>query len=269
MLRLRTWIALMPMLSLLKGTLAYAQVPLKEAQIYELINQVWLNRQQASQHDMLHPGDLLKSGANSRADLLFNEGTLARAAEQTEFRFEPDLRRFELSDGTVLIILRPGNGKTTLRTHEAKVRASGDVFWTTYQRKNDITKVGAFATPEGKVKVSNAQGEDTVELKAGQKVNIVDGEVGTVQTFSLNTFYKTSGIAGGLQLIDSLERYPPEVRKTLESIRHDAAYAFVQQQNWLYKQDIKEANNTRVHSNQGQKAGTELGKIKIIESAQR
>lgn len=256
--------ALILLLVALSGKEARTQSILKWADFYTLINRVLINQTEAQNEDELVPGDLLKTGSNSRADLVFNEGTVVRAAAETEFRFEPGMRRFHIADGTALYILRPGGGGATIETPTARVNVTGTTLWTTYNPEKQLTKVGVFASEKGIVSVSNAQGEDTVQLQPGQKVNVVGDEVGDVNRFSLQTFYETSGIADGLEAGDNLEEYPSQVRKTLKTAQENAAYALQQQQ-----QQLNQDNYTiKQNANSGEEphlVGTELGKIQIIE----
>ncbi|MFB6276607.1 MAG: FecR domain-containing protein [Halothece sp.] len=258
-------LATLPLLLLvLSGSNAKSQPILKWADFYTMINRVLINQTEAENEDELVPGDLLETGSNSRADLVFNEGTVVRAAAQTDFRFEPGMRRFHIADGTALYILRPGGGGATIETPTARVNVTGTTLWTTYNPEKQLTKVGVFASEQGTVSVSNAQGEDTVQLQPGQKVNVVGNEVGEVNMFSLQTFYETSGIADGLEAGDNLEEYPSQVRKTLKTAQENAAYALQQQQ-----QQLNQENSATQNSNsqdQPDLVGTELGTIQIIEA---
>jgi len=249
---------------------AKAQPILKWADFSTMINRVLINQTEATNEDELVPGDTLITGSNSRADLVFNEGTLARAAAQTTFRFEPGMRRFHILEGTALMILRPGGGGITVETPTARVNTTGTTLWTTYNPEKKLTKVGVFASRRGVVTVSNAQGEDAVKLRPGQKVNVVGNQVGEVKTFSLKTFYETSGIAHGLEAGDNLEKYPSQVRETLQTAQENAAYALEQQQKQL-NQESSQSNSGNETTEQNSDAenfpnlvGTELGQIKII-----
>ncbi|PSO47285.1 MAG: hypothetical protein BRC33_13135 [Cyanobacteria bacterium SW_9_44_58] len=258
-------VATLPLLLLvLSGSNAKSQPVLKWADFYTMINRVLINQTEAENEDELVPGDLLETGSNSRADLVFNEGTVVRAAAQTEFRFEHGMRRFQIADGTALYILRPGGGGATIETPTAQVNVTGTTLWTTYNPEKQLTKVGVFASEKGTVRVSNAQGEDTVQLQPGQKVNVRGNEVGEVNMFSLQTFYETSGIADGLEEGDDLEKYPSQVRKTLKTAQKNASYALQQQQQQLNQENSAIAQNSNSEQ-EPDLVGTELGTIQIIE----
>lgn len=107
------------------------QNELTRAEIYKLQNSVQLllrnqPARPAKRSDVLVPQDALRTAVRSTAELLFNEGSLARIAEKTTFRFIPGLRRFQLknriaqetifqlSDGTALILNPPGSVGTKI-----------------------------------------------------------------------------------------------------------------------------------------------------------
>jgi hypothetical protein len=100
-------------LATLISTPALADTVVKEAKIYKVRNQVDINYgqkldwSQAELGDVIMPQDSVRTGANSRADLLFNEGTLVRTGAGTIFRFPPGKRSFELTSGAALIMIRP------------------------------------------------------------------------------------------------------------------------------------------------------------------
>ena len=82
-------------------TLAQADV-LTRAEVYKLRNQVELlplnqSARAAKLSDVLVPQDALRTAAASVAELLFNEGSIARVDASSVFRFREGLRRFQLS----------------------------------------------------------------------------------------------------------------------------------------------------------------------------
>ncbi len=74
---------------------------LTKAEVYKLRNQVQLlpfnqTPRAAKLSDVLVPQDALQTAANAIAELLFNEGSIARVDASTVFRFREGLRRFQL-----------------------------------------------------------------------------------------------------------------------------------------------------------------------------
>ncbi len=74
---------------------------LTRAEIYKLQNQVELlpfnqSPRTAKLSDVLVPQDAVRTAASAIAELLFNEGSIARVDASTTFRFREGLRRFQL-----------------------------------------------------------------------------------------------------------------------------------------------------------------------------
>lgn len=79
---------------------------LTQAEVYSLRNIVQLMLQNqpprtASLQDTLAPRDAMQTGGRSLAELIFNEGSLARIGSNSVFRFVPGLRRYQLPDGSL------------------------------------------------------------------------------------------------------------------------------------------------------------------------
>ena len=69
--------------------------------------------------DILRLGDSLRTARASRAELRFNDGSLARVGERATFRFTPDTRNFQLNNGTILLLIPPGRGRSSIQTPNA------------------------------------------------------------------------------------------------------------------------------------------------------
>ena len=208
---------------------AIASTVVKEAEIYQIRNQVDINyrdRQNwspAEVGDKIIPRDSVRTGANSRADILFNEGTLVRTGAGTVFRFPPGKRRFELTSGAALIMIRPEQGQSTIQTPQAKIVSQGTALFVQHNPQNNASLVGVLTeSPAGLVKVKSANGEVTLQLQAGQFVSIVQGVVGLVEHFVLPMFYETAELSAGLgqtpkEMEDIIADESPEF-PTLENI---------------------------------------------------
>ncbi len=257
-------------LILFLGSSAFAETTLRRANIYKLINQVLINGEQASNDDKLIPGYELETGSNSRADLLFNEGTLARAPSNTEFNFRAGTRRFELSEGTALFILRPGGEDRVLKTPTVEVTAKpGTAFWATYNAEQNQTRVGVFATHQEPVQVSPIQKSETIQLQPGQAIDIGEHQVDDPQALNLEIFYQTSGLADGLRPGDDLDEYPSELRKILEPAQENASSALQKQQE-KFEEELDQSNNDSTQENgdnnkMTERIETELGQIQFIQ----
>jgi len=239
--RLLLSLCLLPFL----GSSAFANSAVKEAEIYKVRNQVDLNYGRepdwnpAQVGDVIVPEDSVRTGANSRADLLFNEGTLVRTGAGTTFRFPPGKRSFELTSGAALIMIRPEQGQSTISTPEAQVTSQGTALFVQHDPKTSSSLVGVLTnSPAGLVKVESADGEITLHLQAGQFVSIVQGVVGLVEHFVLPMFYETVELSAGLgsnpEAVEALiAKEAPEVQKTIRAVRAEAIEPLQNQLNWL------------------------------------
>jgi len=72
------------------------------------------------------------------------------------------------------------------------------------------------------------------------------------------------GIADGLEAGDNLERYPSQVRETLETAQENTSEALEQQQEQL-KQGSNTVDQNLDANNQPDLLGTELGTIQVID----
>ena len=219
-----------------------AESIIKRGQIYRIRNQVDVNRQnqpdwnQAQLGEEIVPQDSVRTGANSRADLLFNEGTLVRTGAGTTFRFPPGKRSFELTSGAALIMIRPEQGQSVINTPQAKVVSQGTALFVQHDTKTQASLVGVLTeSAAGLVKVSNASGEVTIELQAGQFVSIVRGVVGLVENFVLPMFYETVELAIGLGTgqEEFIVKEPEEVQATIRAVQAEAINPLQNQIAWL------------------------------------
>ncbi|MGB7379875.1 MAG: FecR family protein, partial [Rivularia sp. (in: cyanobacteria)] len=182
---------------------ADASTPLTRAVVKKLHNWVQLipqNRpkRRARRSDSMNPGDGLATGRASLADLRFNDGSLARIGERAVFRFLPRTRTFSLSNGTVLLLIPPGQGRTKVRTRSAAATIRGSALFVRYDEQTDTTVVGSL-TNSG-IKVFNKDESRSQVLKAGQFIVVVKGRIEGLYNFDLRTFYDTSDLVRGLNL---------------------------------------------------------------------
>ncbi len=218
-----------------------AQDLLTRAQVYRVVNQVQLlPRQQparaAKLSDVMVPLDALQTAAKSRAELLFNEGSLARIGSSAVFRFVPGTRSFQLRNGTALIMSLPGQVATKIETPGGEVLAQAlppvdptasptappaAIAMALAIHYDAATNTGQyFVLTNGYVTLTDLQGTQ-VTLLAGQTVQILNGVMGPVQTFDLKAFYGSSQLAIGLgpgQERFVLQEIPP-VQDSLMIIR--------------------------------------------------
>jgi hypothetical protein len=247
-------------ISLIVGCLihpAIASTVIKEAEIYQVRNQVDINHKNISNWnrakvgDKIIPKDSVRTGANSRADILFNEGTLVRTGAGTIFRFPPGKRSFELTSGAALIMIRPQQGQSTINTPQAKVLTQGTALFVQHNPTNNASLVGVLTdSPAGLVQVTNGNGEVTIQLQAGQFVSIVQGVMGLVENFVLPMFYETADLSKGLgttpsEMEAAIALESPEVQTTIRAVSAEAIKPLQNQIAWLQgfcKLDVETQN---------------------------
>jgi hypothetical protein len=221
---------------------ALAQSKLESAEIYKVRNQVDLSRPNqpawnpAKLGDTIVPLDTIRTGANSQAQLLFNEGTLVRTGAGTIFRFPPGTRNFELTSGAALIMIRPGQGESNISTPEAQVVSQGTALFVQHDTNSNASLVGVLTdSPNGPVKVTNSSGDVTIELNAGEFVSIINGAVGIVENFVLPMFYETVELSSGLGVGEEtlIAAESPEVQTTINAVRAEALEPLLNQTAWL------------------------------------
>jgi hypothetical protein len=119
--------------------------------------------------DELKAGDVIKTGATGRVEILLNPGTYLRIAENSEFAF-PDIANFKLK----LSLLK---GTAILESSIVDV----SIKFTTPQYMFSITQAGLYrfsATPEGRSEMTIRKGRVMVagaQIKEGKKVVVENG----------------------------------------------------------------------------------------------
>lgn len=182
---------------------AIADTPLNRAVVQSLRNRVQLILNQRSPRpakvqDAMKPGDALSTAQRSLAELRFNDGSLARVGEQSMFRFLPNTRTFRLSNGTLLLLIPPGQGQTRVRTPNAATGIRGSALFVRYTPESDTTLVGALTTSG--IEVANRNNTQQYLLKGGQLAVIVNDHITEIRSFDLRQFYETSNLTSGLSL---------------------------------------------------------------------
>ncbi|MEA5463056.1 FecR family protein [Leptothoe sp. PORK10 BA2] len=211
---------------------ASAQTTLTSAKVESLRNRVHLiptgsNARLARVADVMRIGDALRTAASARAELRFNDGSLARVGEQATFRFTPNTRNFQLSNGTVLLLIPPGRGRTTIQTPNAVTGIQGSALFVRVQCLAELTSEGHCASPvtfvgaltnnpAGAMVAYNESGSQQQLLYAGEMVVIEDGNISQRLEFDLSTFYQTAGLAEGLGLDSATP--PAELSEDLQEV---------------------------------------------------
>lgn len=201
-------------LTWLAGSPAQATVILTQADIEAILNRVELIPQgqaarMARRRDLMTVGDTLRTAAQAQAQLRFNDGSLARVGERATFQFLPNTRNFRLSNGTMLLLIPPGRGRSTIQTPSAITGIQGSAVVVRHVEDRNLTVVMALTNnPAGPMTVTiqgcdgAGAGDSCVteyDLYAGQMALVQDNQVQILE-FDLPTFYDTSPLVNGLEL---------------------------------------------------------------------
>ncbi|MBD2258816.1 FecR family protein, partial [Pseudanabaena sp. FACHB-2040] len=218
--------------ALLLPSPAKADVALTRADINALLNRVELiprgrSARPARVSDFLGTGDALRTAAASRAELRFNDGSLARVGERATFRFTPNTRNFRLTNGTVLLLVPPGRGRTTIQTPNAVTGIQGSALVVRHIPGQNMTIVMALTNnPAGPMTVTTQDGVQTSALYAGQMALIQPNRIEVIE-FDLNSFHQTSDLMDGLNLSD--ESFEGNADDPLHAVREETIQALSEQ----------------------------------------
>lgn len=232
------------------GAPAHANVVLTRADVEAILNRVELIQQgqaarMARQRDRMTVGDALRTAAQSQAQLRFNDGSLARVGERATFQFSPNTRNFRLSNGTVLLLIPPGRGRSTIQTPSAITGIQGSALVVRHIEDRDLTIVMALTNnPAGPMTVTplGCDGGEVSRpcgpeypLHAGQMALVQHNQVQILE-FDLFTFYETSSLVDGLELDNpdasvslgpDLDPVRGETLEALSQFSDDAAMAIL------------------------------------------
>ncbi|MBE7383330.1 MAG: FecR domain-containing protein [Leptolyngbya sp. SIO1E4] len=250
------WVGLASLLyawmSALAPTPANAQVPLTRANVEFLQNYVELlpgdgGARPARLTDWLSLDDTIRTASSARADLRFNDGSLARIGEQATFRFIPNTRTFRLSNGTALFLVPPGQGNSIIETPNAITDIQGTALVVRYSPMVDdgidnpflAEQRGGEAQGRTVVMVLTDNADDPVkvslldgraaDLSAGQMA-VIDRDEFYVFEFDLALFYETSALVDGLFLDDPNYLGPGQ---PTDPIRQGTLEGLVNQRNFV------------------------------------
>ena len=202
--------------------------PLFWARIDFLRNRVQLvpNNERAREAriaDFLSIGDALRTARAARAELRFNDGSLARIGERATFRFTPNTRNFQLTNGTVLLFIPPERGRSTIQTPNAVTGIQGSALFVRYIPETDTTIVGALTdNPDGPMVLFNRDGTERQALQANEIGVVENGQITQIYQFNSELFWQTSGLAEGFNYLqdssmgsDALDAVRQEIRDAI------------------------------------------------------
>jgi hypothetical protein len=181
----------------LTGTLARGG-ELTEAEVTRVVNTVEIGEihdgkavlSKAKESDRLSINQVLKTGAKSRAEIQFNDKTLARIGQHTLFSFKKDSREVSLFRGSLLLDVPKGLGTTRISAAGVTAAVTGSTGF--FQATDDFFALFVF---DGTFTV----GEFT--LGPGQALIKQNGEFKVIQ-FDIQAFIESCG------LFDDLDSLP-------------------------------------------------------------
>ncbi|WP_052049512.1 FecR domain-containing protein [Leptolyngbya sp. KIOST-1] len=211
---------------------AMAEVPWAWAKLRTSTNQVNLltasgSSRPAAIDDCFCPGETLNTSQRSKAEVLFNDGSLTRIGERASVRFWPNTRRLLLNQGTAAVFVPPNQGRTTVQTPNATVGLNSTAVVVRYVPSRQLTLVMALATsPTGPVLVTTGETGQELALQGGQ-IAFIGGGSWQIVEFDLLEFYQTSDLMAGLRLDDP--NYRPPTNEPLAALRPSLLQALNQQ----------------------------------------
>jgi hypothetical protein len=138
--------------------------------------------------------NVLRTGADSRAEMIAPDQTVTRVGQSTLFSFEPNSREIQLQRGSILFQSPTGKGGGNIRTPAASAAVLGTTLIVT------TTKNGGFKVllVEGKGRVRSAG--TTRILNGGQMVYALPGgKLSGVLEFRLSQQVSASRLVGGFK----------------------------------------------------------------------
>lgn len=210
---------------LAQSTLTWARVELTRNEVKLFTNG---QSRRARVSDVLGINDALSTASRARAELRFNDGSLARIGESAVFRFTPNTRNFRLSNGTVLLLIPPGQGRSTIQTPNAVTGIHGSALFVRFVPETSTTIIGALTNnPDGPMTAFNHDGSEQQSLFAGEMA-VIRGEQPIERfLFDLETFYDTSSLGQDLLQLDDPNASIED--EAIEAVRQEILDALAQQ----------------------------------------
>jgi len=215
-------------LVLLLGTaasLAAAPLALDRSTITEVVNEV--NRiepatqktEPAVVRAELRAPDRLRTGRQSRAELVAADGTITRLGSNTLFAFDQAGREMRLDQGSILFHSPSGKGGGVIRSTAASATVLG-------------TTIIAAATSDGGYKLLVLEGHARVDFASGQRLQLEAGQMtfvmpggggtgipGPVLRFDLSRQMKASRLLSGFERpLPSLPRIEAAAQRQAEAV---------------------------------------------------
>jgi hypothetical protein len=143
---------------------------LKEARVTQIVRDVKLlpnaaPARPASVNDQVRDGTAVRTGIESRTELMFTDATLARLGANTIFSFTEGTRNLELTDGAMLLRVPKNAGGAKINTAAVTAAITGTTIMLEFHKNSYIKFIVLEGT--GRIFIPNHVGE-SVLVHAGQ-----------------------------------------------------------------------------------------------------
>ncbi|MEM6822858.1 MAG: FecR domain-containing protein [Verrucomicrobiota bacterium] len=203
-----------------------APQPLKTAaydRVYNDVSTYYVDgrRTDAKAKDTIGPDDVVQTGNKSRAQLRFQDDTIARLGSNTSFYFEPASRTMHLEKGTLLFHTPKGQGGGYIRTQSITAGITGTTVTVS------TTSNGGFKllVLEGTCRVTLPNG-DLLTLLAGEMTFVFPGQTGKppVLKFDLERNIEGAQLVQGFDIpLSSMPLIQTEIEQQQEDLENGKA----------------------------------------------
>jgi len=183
------------------ATPALQAAPLKDAKITRIVNDVKTAGEgkaptRASLNETVLPGSAVRTGIDSRTELLFSDQTITRLGANSNFSFNEGTREMTLSKGVIMLQVPKGLGGAKIQTAAVTAAITGTTI---------LLEVGPKFTKlivvEGTctLTLKNGKWKRKVKLTAGMEIIVPNDAIELPKTFfiNLNMLVKTSALLAG------------------------------------------------------------------------
>ncbi len=183
------------------ATPALRAAPLKDAKITRIVNDVKTAGEgnapkRASLNETVLPGSAVRTGIDSRTELLFSDQTITRLGANSNFTFNEGTREMSHSKGVIMLQVPKGLGGAKIQTAAVTAAITGTTI---------LLEVGPKFTKlivvEGTctLTLKNGKWKRKVKLTAGQEIIVPNDAIELPKTFfiNLNMLVKTSALLAG------------------------------------------------------------------------
>jgi hypothetical protein len=185
------------------SNVALAATDLRQATVKETVNDVQIIPAGASSgkaakiSDVLRTPDVMRTGSNSRAELLASDQTVARVGANTVFSFDQVGRKINLQQGTILFHAPTGRGGGVIQTAAATAAVTG-------------TTIMVVSTRNGGFKVLVLEGKARVQLPNGKRLDLVAGQLSFIlpgnQTFTSPITFRLGTLVNGSRMVNGFNQ---------------------------------------------------------------